>query len=258
MGTEVEKKEGGVFGNRVSMVNPEALKAAMAQSASLDPRGAAADGSDYMNFSGKRGVYEIGQEKRDTTPDELWLVNVPAFEDGWICWKGGRVLASRLVSLGQPVPLVDQNEHGPFDKDGDGWYPAKSMTLRSIDTGQQAYFKINSVSGVSVFASLQKEITQRLMAGQPYWPVIGLGRESFTAQGYKNSKPVIVVDGWLSDEQVMNELPLIFDDENAEIDLEAMYAAAAGPKSLPHSGEKNGAAEAEAPAGRARRNRRSV
>lgn len=257
MGNEVEKKEGGVFGGRVSMVNPEALKAAMAASSQLDPRGAAADGSDYMNFSGKRGVYEIGQEKRDTSPDELWLVNVPAFEDGWICWKGGRVVASRLVSLGQPVPLVDQKEHGPFEKDGDGWFPAKSMTLRSIDTGQQAYFKINSVSGVSVFASLQKEITQRLMTGQPYWPVIGLGRESFMAQGYKNSKPVITIDGWLSDEQVMTELPLIFDDENAEIDLEAMYAAAAAPKSLPHDGENAG--EATAPAGRvARRNRRAV
>jgi hypothetical protein len=253
MANEVEKT--GVFGNRAAMVNTEALKEAMQQSSQADPRGAAADGSDYMNFSGKRGVYEIGKEKRDTTEDELWLVNVPAFEDGWICWKGGRVMANRLVPLGQPIPSVDQEEHGPFPKDGDGWYQAKSMTIRSIDSGQQCYFKINSVSGVSVFASLQKEITARLMAGQPYWPVISLGRESFTAQGYKNSKPIIKVDGWLSDEQVINQLPLIFEDEDAEIDLEEMYAAANGAVALPHDGETE---VEEAPTKVARRNRRSV
>lgn len=257
MGNEVEKA--GVFGGRVGMVNPNALKEAMANSASADPRGAAADGSDYMNFSGKRGVYEIGKEKRDTQKDELWLVNVPAFEDGWICWKGGRVLANRLVPLGQPIPQVDMNEHGPFDKDGDGWSQAKSMTIRSIDTGQQCYFKINSVSGVSVFAALQKEITQRLMAGQPYWPVIGLGRESFTAQGYKNYKPVITVDGWLSDEQVMNELPAIFADDNAEIDLEAMYAEAAGSTALlPTDGDAEVEDVTPVDTKIARRNRRAL
>lgn len=251
MGTEVEKSN-GVFGGRVGMLNTDALKEAMQTAAQADPRGAAADGSDYMNFSGKRGVYEIGKEKRDTTSDELWLVNVPAFEDGWICWKGGRVLANRLAPLGAPIPVVDQNEHGPFDKDGDGWSQAKSMTIKSIDSGQQCYFKINSVSGVSVFAALQKEITQRLMAGQPYWPIISFGKEDFTAQGYKNYKPVIVVDGWLSDDQVMNTLPAIFEDEDAEIDLEAMYAEAAAPKALPNGREEKSEAETKGVARRRR------
>jgi hypothetical protein len=248
MANEIEKS--GVFGGVVSMMNPEALKAALVDSAARDPRGSAADGSDYMNFSGKRGVYEIGQEKRDTTADELWLVNVPAFKDGWICWKGGRAVAKRMAQLGMPIPSVDQAEHGPFEKDGDGWYQAKSLTVKSIDSGQQAEFTINSVSGVSVFASLQKEVTARLIAGQPYWPIIGFGKESFMAQGYKNFKPVITVDGWLNDEQVMSELPALFADEEAEIDLEAMYAAAAGPKELPPT---SGGTDKVA-----RRNRRAV
>lgn len=246
MPNEVEKA--GVFGGKVSMVNTEALKEALAGSAQLDPRGGAADGSDYMNFSGKRGVYEIGKEKRSTNEDELWLVNVPAFEDGWICWKGGRPIATRLAKLGQEIPTVDQTEHGPFDKSGDGWYQAKSLTVRSIDTGQQCYFKINSVSGVSTFAELQKEITQRIMAGDPFWPVIGFGIEKFQAQGHTNYKPVINIDGWLSSEQVMNELPAIFEDDDAEIDLAAMYQAAATPVALPTNGETKVA----------RRNRRSV
>lgn len=238
MSNEVDKPA-GVFGGRVGMVNADALKSAMAQSASADPRGSAPDGSDYMNFSGKRGVYEVGKDKEDVASDELWIVNVPSFEDGWICWKDGRPLATRLVPLGTPVPQVDMNEHGPFPKDGDGWHQAKAMVVRSIDTGRQAYFKINSISGVSTFATLQKEITQRLMAGQPYWPVISFGKEKFQSKGYTNYKPTITVDGWLSDMQVMNDLPAVFDseDEDVTIDLEAMYAAASAPAALPHDGE---------------------
>ncbi len=226
MAEEVSTEVKSVFGGKVGMLGVDKLKEALADSASKDPRGAAADGSDYMNFSGKRGVYEIGTEKRDTTPDELWLVNVPAFEDGWVCWKDNRSVANRLYPLGTPVPGVDTTEHGPFTKDGDGWFQAKSLTARSIDTGQQVYFKINSVSGVSVFASLQKEITDRLRTGQPYWPVIGFGKEKFQARGYTNFKPTITVDGWLNDEQVMEKLPKVFEDEAAEIDLEALYKEA--------------------------------
>lgn len=249
MANEIEKA--GVFGGKVGMLDTASLATALQQSAQLDPRGAAADGSDYMNFSGKRGVYEVGKEKRDISKDELWLVNVPAFEDGWICWKGGRVMASRLARLGTPVPSVDTSEHGPFTGQGDGWHQAKSMTIKSLDTGQQCYFKINSVSGVSVFADLQKEITSRILAGEPCWPVVGFDREFFTAQGHRNSKPIIIIDGWLSSQQVSEELPAIFEDENAELDLDAMYAAAITPKPTPTIGAAD---ETKA----VRRNRRSL
>ena len=257
MANEVEKKQ-GVFGVKAGMVNTEVLKQALSNSASLDPRGAAADGSVFMNFSGKRGAYEIGVEKRDTDTDELWLINSAEFEDGWICWKGGRVMASRMVSMGQPVPVVDTNEHGPFTKDGDGWYQAKSLIARSLDNGEQVYFKINSKSGVSVFAGLQKEISQRIMAGRPYWPVVSFGKEKFSAQGYANFKPVITVDGWLADAQVMS-LASVFEDENAELDLGALYADADEITALPTDGEKaEEPEEVVAPKQTARRNRRQV
>lgn len=249
MANEVVEK-GGVFGGRVGLVNADQLKKAMAESASKDPRGGGPDGSDYMNFSGKRNVYEIGVEKRDTTADELWLVNVASFEDGYVCWKAGRPIATRLVPIGQPVPEVDFNEHGPFPQDGDGWYQAKALVLRSLDAGQQVYFKINSVSGVSVIAALQKEITDRLIGGQPCWPVVSLGRETFTAKGYKNGKPVITIDGWLNDGQ-MGALAEVFADPEAEIDLDTLYeeAMTSGPALV--EGEKT-----EAPA-KARRTRRA-
>lgn len=223
-----------VFGGKVGMVNTEALKQSMAQSAALDPRGGGADGSDFMNFSGKHGNYQIGKDKRDTNKEELWLVNAASFEDGWICWKGGKPVATRLYAIGQPVPQPNMEEFSPFNtKAGDGWFQAKAMTVKSFDHDQQAYFKINSVSGVSVFAELQKEITQRIMVGQPFWPVISFDRATFEAQGMKNFKPVITIDGWLSTQQVSTVLPPIFSDENASLDLEALYEAADTDAAIP-------------------------
>lgn len=221
-----------VFGGRVGMVNSQQLAASMAASAKLDPRGAAADGVDYMNFSGKGGRYEVGKEKEDVDPAEVWLVNIGAFEDGWVCWKGGRSIATRLVPMGQEVPAQNTDEHGPFTKDGDGWYQAKSMTLRSIETGQQAYWKINSVSGVSVMASLQKDILARLTAGLACWPVVSLDKEKFQANGYTNWKPILKIVGWLDDTNV-EKLGEVFEDEEAQIDLATMFKESAVGRDIP-------------------------
>lgn len=251
MANEVEKKS--VFGTKVGSLNTDALKEAMANSAAKDPRGAAPDGSEYLNFSGKRGIYELGEKKADIDPDESWLVNVAAFQDGWMCWKGGRPVAQRLYPIGTAVPEPDKNEHGPFNSAaGEGWSQAKAMVLRSIDTGVQAYFKINSVSGVSVLAGLQKDITERMRAGLPYWPVVMLSKEKFTSGSFTNYKPKITIDGWLNDMQVIEELPVIFEDEKAEIDLEEMYAAAIAPAAADKQIEQK--AETAAPV---RRNRRA-
>lgn len=221
MANEVTKS---VFGSKAPMLNPTALAEAMTQSQATGTQ--RADG-DYMNFSGKRGVYEIGKDKRDADPDEVWLVNVASFEDGYICWKGGQPVATRLYPMGTPVPSLDRNEHGPFTKDGDGWFDAKAFALRSVDTGDQAYFKINSVSGVSEFGDLQRAILAKIRGGEAYWPLIKLSKESFTAKGYKNYKPILETVGWLSDEAV-GQLAETFEDEEAEVDLEELIAMSGG------------------------------
>jgi hypothetical protein len=205
-----------VFGAKAAMLNPEALKSAMMQSATIGGR----QDSAFCNFSGKRGVYEIGVDKRDADKDEVWLVNVASFEDGYICWKGGAPQATRLYPIGAPIPPLDRTEHGPFTKDGDGWYDAKAMVIKSLDNDEQCYFKINSVSGVSAFADLQREITGRMVAGTSYWPIVNLHKEQFTAKGFKNSKPVLHIVGWLSDEAV--ELLADENDETSLADLLAM------------------------------------
>lgn len=212
MGNEV-----GVFGKKTGMMNSDALKTALAQSAATG--GTQIDGS-YVNFSGKRGVYEIGVDKRDSAPTEPWLVNAASFEDGYVCWKGGAPQAVRLYPMGTPIPPLDRSEHGPFTKDGDGWFDAKAMVIKSLENDEQGYFKINSASGVNSMAELQREILAQVSAGQPYWPVINLRKESFTAKGFKNFKPVFHIVGWLSDEAV--ERLASEDDDTSLSDLFAM------------------------------------
>ena len=231
------------FGGAVAISNADAMAAALTGSAAEGRQGGAPDGSDFLNFSGKRGAYEFGPDKSDVENNEVWLVNIAAFEDGWVCWKGGTPAATRLSNIynGQPIPEPDPQELGPFSGDGDGWHKAKSMVLKSVDEDdRQGYFKINSKSGVSAFADLQTLVADRFRSGQPAWPLVQLDKESFTAKGHKHFKPKLVVYGWLDDARVAE----LAADPDADLD-DLIKAAKAG-----------GADEEEAP--KPRRGRRDL
>jgi len=195
-----------VFGGKVDVTDMKSLAQKAKASADNNPRGGGApSGSDYLNFSGKRGIFTIGQDKRRIENDERWVVDVTSFEEGWVCWKGGRPEATRMSNIytGVPVAQPDPEERGPFDSNrGEGWFQAKAMVLKSVDEDQQGYFKINSVSGVGEMADLLEAFSERAAQGQPCWPVICLDVEEFESQGYKNFKPVFDIQGWLSNDQI--------------------------------------------------------
>ena len=227
MGTDVAKTN--PFGN-VSLRNSEAMAETLAASASKGALGVAPDGCEYLNFSGKTGTYGFGREKEDVDPSELWLVNVAAFQDGFICWKGGNAISKRLYYIfSEPaVETPATDELGPFDKEGEGWFAAKAMIIRSLDDpDRQAYFAINSRSGVAAMADLQAQVADKLRAGEPCWPIVQLGKEKFEAKGYKNFKPVFEVYGWLSDD-ALQELA-----DNPNADVEALLDMAGGVEPEP-------------------------
>ena len=202
---EESKEVAPVFGGKVNVADMKNLAAKAQAAAQNNPRGGAPDGSDYLNFSGKRGVYTIGMDKRKIESDEPWVVDITSFEEGWVCWKGGQPASSRMANIynGVPIEQPDPEELGPFDRQkGDGWFQAKGMVLKSLDEDQQGYFKINSVSGVSAMAELIGQFSERASAGEPCWPVLTLDVEEFEAQGFKNFKPVFNVLGWLDTDQV--------------------------------------------------------
>ena len=225
-GNEVAETKGKGFGAGMVLADPEALAQSLEEGAS---EGRSSAAGDYLNFSGKMGKYTIGKEKRVVEKDELWLVNVGSFEKGWMCWKGGQPKASRMAAVsGTPVPTPNFDEFGPFDTaNGEGWHAAKAFVLKSVDNDQQAYFKTNSISGISAFSDLQGAIAPRVRAGESAWPLISLNMEEFTAQGYKNFAPKFEVYGWLNNEAVDK----LFADDEADLDeLIAMSEGDSPPK----------------------------
>lgn len=222
MTNEVAKS---VFGGSVAIRDMKSMAEKAQASAMNNPRQGAPDGSDYMNFSGKRGIFTIGKDNRSVQSDEYWLVNAASFEDGYICWKGGKPVAVRLLNIYSglpPIPSPDPQELGPFTKDGEGWYQAKGLVLKSLDNDQQGYLKINSVSGVAEIALLIEEFAKRAAVGDPCWPVVCLEAEEFTAQGYKNFKPKFEIQGWLGEEQIAR---LATEDDVSVEELLGMEAA---------------------------------
>ena len=193
-----------VFGGSVSIADVKGLAERAQQAAQNDPRGGAPDGSDYLNFSGKRGLFTIGADKREVQPDEIWIVDVTSFEEGWVAWKNNQPVGVRMANIykGAPISQPDADDLGPFPKDGEGWFQAKAMVMKSLDNDQQGYFRINSISGVSEMAKLMGEFAERASTGEPHWPVIQLTKEEFTAQGFKNFKPIFDRVGWIDDEQL--------------------------------------------------------
>lgn len=241
------------FGGSVTITNAQAMAEAMQQSAAKGARGGAPDGSTYLNFSGKRGVYEFGQDKENVDPSELWLVNIASIEDGYVCWKGGSPIDSRMSNIynGAVIPTPSNDEHGPFNaKNGEGWFAAKSMVLKSLDEDdKQGYFRINSKSGVSTFADLQDAAAARMATARPYWPVIRLDTEKFQAQGNWNYKPKFEIYGWLSDEAVAE----LAQDSDADIDELIEMSSNGGKPQVAAEPEPVAEEPAPEPAGRRRR-----
>lgn len=229
MGNEVAN----VFGGKpLAMTDKQAMAEKAAAAAQDSPRQGAPDGSDYLNFSGKRGLYQLGKEKRAVLNDELWLLNIASFESGYVCWKGGQPQGTRLSNIytGVPVQRPDADEGGPFKHDdGEGWHQAKAWVSKSLDNDQQAYFKNNSVSGVAEMADMIEEVARRMAVDEPCWPVFYYDMEEFSAQGHKNFKPVFTVYGWIGDEQVAE----LGADPDADIDELIEKAALAGDLSKP-------------------------
>ena len=227
------------FGASTSMADRQDMAKRAQESSNKAAQAGAPDGSDYMNFSGKLGKFTIGKDKREVQNDEFWLLNVGSFEDGYICWKGGKPASTRMANIytGDPIPAPASDELGPFNEaKGDGWYQVKGWVAKSLDYNEQGYFKNNSVSGVAEMAGMLEEVSGRLATGKACWPVFVYDKEGFEAQGFKNFKPLFTIQGWLDDEALAG-LVDDFDIEDLMDQSEARDKGAATTKLPPAKGK---------------------
>lgn len=196
-----EENQVQVFGG-TDLLDRDTLEKQLAVDAEYGER---SSGVSYMSFSGKRGLYKVGIEGRAPGESEPFLVAIPLFKTGYICWKGGRPVDKRMAGPRDPrIAEPDMNEHGPFnEKNGEGWSKARSMAARSLENGEEIEFTVNTKSGVAVIADLHKEIRDRLRETDEVWPVITFGMEEFEAQGNRNFKPTLNVIAWLTSKDIV-------------------------------------------------------
>lgn len=207
-------------GGKIAIPQAKAMANALKNAAVVGASNQLPDGGVYINFSGKMGKYSIGPDAEDADPNELWLVNVYAFEAGYVCWKGGQPVAKRLRSIyEEPVAAPDPMEHGPFNPNlGEGWFNAKAMVMRSLDRGIQGYFGTNTKTALMQFSTVEAAVAERMDKQAPCFPVLLLKKEQFVAHGQKNWKPVLEIYGWLGIRQINALGEMAPEDVSAAVD----------------------------------------
>ena len=233
-------------------VNKAAIAAALLESAAAGSTGDGGD-LDFMSFSGQGANYagwKVGRDKKAPDPDSMFIIDPQSAVEGWTCWKGGSpVEKSEWGVFDRATMAVSQSQlkdHGPYS-DGDGWQFMMGLSMFDIDAAdRQIKFTTTSKSGKNVLADLNKEIAGRILADEPFVPVVTLSSEQFTAQGKKNGKPKILVEGWVTMEEVGVFLQM-GDDGDLDDLLAGKYVVAAEPAPKKKRASKKAAEPVEEP-----------
>jgi hypothetical protein len=192
-------------GAKLPSISAEDMAGAMAEATDATTSGGG-DGVQFLSFSGKMDVYALGRDKTPIDPDQLYLVEPQSLVRGYICWKGSKPVGRVGWSIYEPEKEVnksDLQDYGPY-RDGEGWNDLLAFgCVEATEARTSVSFSSSSVSGRNAIGGLIEEIRTRLLAGDPYVPLITFGSESFMAQDQKNYKPVLDVDCWLTREQSM-------------------------------------------------------
>lgn len=263
---DTQQAKGGALakfmaGGAVAALDPSAQARALLESAQTGSTGSG--DVSYLSFSGKTGRYQLGRDKVAPDPDAVYIVDPDSFVEGWICWVNSAPKEKHEWSVYDrataAIPASRLTDHGPY-AEGDGWDFLMGFSMLDADdpAGQQIKFTISSKSGRNVFADLNKEVAVRLPSGEPHVPVITLGAGTFTAQGKKNSKPVINYIGWVTPAEVMTFLDM---GEDGDLDdlLAGVYLPEPEEPEEPEESEESEEAHSEpAPAKRQRRARREA
>ena len=177
--------------------------AAQAEGALDDTGSGSAGDVNYLNFSGKSGLYSLGVNKVEVDPDALFILEPTSFGKGWIYWKSAKVLRrvnwSVFKDRDNAVLESELEDLGKPKTDKDGW--KFQLILGFISTDGKATsveFANNSKSGVNSMKTLMDETLERMRDGEPSMAVLRFRSESFTAKDYDNYKPTFEIEAWVT------------------------------------------------------------
>lgn len=156
-----------------------------------------------------KGTWEIGSDARVPGDDEVFALNPFSISAGAICWKGGRPVEEIMhpVSSGERVNMAALPDHGPYERDGDGWREQSSFQAKSLDNGVEVIFKGSSGGFNKLRSKLSSEFANRLKTVGPdgaLFPVISLSSDSYRHDDYgRIFTPEVDVVGWATEEQLL-------------------------------------------------------
>lgn len=152
----------------------------------------------YVQFSGKSGALTYGQQKEPLDGVEL-VLEPTATKRGWVYWAGSSV-AKKVewnVIGGTPVAEHELPTDVPAaTRQQDGWQA--QLILCFVDQDGMGYeMPLGSEGGRRAGKALLDEVIERMAAEEPFYPLLTVGVEQFTASGYTNYKPRFGVSEWL-------------------------------------------------------------
>jgi hypothetical protein len=163
-------------------------------------------GGEYLQFSGKKGEFSVGRAKVPLDPDEVFLMEIGTFVEGWVCWKGSKPIGRHSWSIYQAdEEQVFENEledHGPYnEKNGEGWKKMRGFGFVSLDEKKKSIaFTNNSASGCNSIDDLKLEVRERVLNDEPELPLFAFYCEVFDERG--NFKPMFDVRAWVTRDAV--------------------------------------------------------
>lgn len=235
---EETKKTGALaaFAQTGGMVKADkkALAAALAQS--NDDNTTGGGDKEYLSYSGKRSRWSIGRENKEPDPDALYVMDPQTALEGWTCWKGGKPTEKHAWSVvsraTHAIPASQLKDHGPY-ADGDGWKNMTGIWMFDVDEpGKVIEFTTTSASGRNSLGDITREMVDRMLADEPDIPIVRLHSEQFEAQGKTNGKPVFVVEGWATREEVAAFIEA-GDDGDVDKLIDGGYEGVASSGSMP-------------------------
>jgi|SRR6056297_64834 len=212
-------------GGNLPALDKDAMAKALSSAGAEESTGSASDGVEYVSFSGKTGAITHGRDRNELDSGELFLMEPRSAFRGWICWKDNKPVARHEWSIYQPELAVAQKEledKGPYSRPQDGWQSMLGFGFMSSEGEVVQYqFSTNSVSGKNTVSALFDEISQRMLAGEPHFPLFHFTREKFQAQGEWNFKPKFDIEEWITEAEAAEMLGGQAEAEPAEIEAEA-------------------------------------
>ena len=160
-------------------------------------------GFPYMKFNGQTGVWASSITKTAPDPEDLFIVNIGSFVEGFVYWEGrdNKMTHEWLVSARAHSSVHEddlEDLSGPHSQTNDGWKKMMGFEMVTPD-GQMYKFRNNSKSGVGMIGSHAKECGIRVSDGDPCYPIIELGSEGFESKdGQKNYKPTFLPQTWVT------------------------------------------------------------